>query len=307
MLRRVSVLSRRSWLAHAAAAVPTLRLLAETPHVAGPGLGIEEGLAAIEARAGGRLGVAILDTSSGMHHSRRSSERFPMCSTFKLLAVAGVLARVDAGRESLGRTIAYGEADLLEYAPVTRAHVGDGAMSLEALCAAAIEQSDNTAGNLLLALLGGPPGLTSYVRSLGDTVTRLDRDEPTLNASVPGDERDTTTPLAMLGCLRKLLVETEALSPASRARLAAWLVGSTRGTARIRAGLPAGWRAGSKAGTGGNGATNDVAIAWPPGSGPVLIAAYLAEATVDAARREAALAGVGRLAGTMLERLSRRT
>jgi beta-lactamase class A len=252
-------------------------------------------LAAIEARVGGRLGVVAHDTGSGRRLAFRADERFAMCSTFKLLLAAAILRRVDAGGESLDRRVTYGPADLLEYAPVTREHAAEGGVSVGALCQASVEVSDNTAANLLLATVGGPEGLTRFARSLGDETTRLDRLEPILNANEPGDPRDTTTPLAMAETVRRLLLG-DALSAASRARLEAWLVASPTGARRLRAGFPADWRVGDKTGTGGNGATNDVAIAWPPGRAPVMVAAYLSGSTAPLAAREAALAEVGRLA-----------
>src|SRR5438876_42341 len=155
-------------------------------------------VAAIEARLGGRMGVAALDTGSGKRLDYRAEQRFPMCSTFKFLAAAAVLKRIDEKQDQLDRFVSYDAKDILEYAPVTKAHVKEGGMTLGALCAAAIEQSDNTAGNLLLDTLGGPAGVTNFVRSLGDQVTRLDRKEPDLNSAIPGDDRDTTTPGSML-------------------------------------------------------------------------------------------------------------
>lgn len=122
-------------------------------------------IAAIEARLGGRLGVAAVDTRDGKRIEHRASERFPMCSTFKFLLVAAVLSRVDAGHEKLDRLIHYSQSDLLEYAPITKAHVGKGGMTISALCAAAAEYSANTAANLLLADVGGPPAATQYARS----------------------------------------------------------------------------------------------------------------------------------------------
>jgi beta-lactamase class A len=255
----------------------------------------------LEKTVGGRLGVATLDTAGGARADHRAGERFPMCSTFKLLAVAAVLARVDRGRERLDRRIAFSTADLLEYAPVTRARVAEGSMPIADLCEAAITVSDNTAANLLLATLGGPAGLTAYARSLGDHVTRLDRIEPALNEAVPGDPRDTTTPSAMLGDLKALLVGT-ALARASRERLIAWLVATKTGDRRLRAGVPAGWRVGDKTGSGEHGTTNDVGIIWPPGGGAVLVAAYLTETSRDTPACEAVLAGVGRMLAGMKER-----
>jgi beta-lactamase class A len=161
-----------------------------------------------------------------------------MCSTFKALAAAAI-HRVDQKQEQLDRFISYTKADLLEYAPVTRKHVDEGGMTLSALCDAALTVSDNTAGNLLLREIGGPAALTRYARSLGDKQTRLDRLEPDLNNYQPGDERDTTTPAAMVKNLRLLLLG-DALFPVSRAQLESWLRANKTGNDLLRAGQPAG-------------------------------------------------------------------
>ena len=252
-------------------------------------------LAAIEAKVGGRIGIAALDTGSGKRIERRADQRFPLCSTFKLLAAAAVLRRVDDGKEKLDRLVPYGESDILSYAPVTKLHAKEGAMTLAAICEAAIEVSDNTAGNLLPATLGGPAGLTAYLRSIGDQTTRLDRTEPTLNTAIPGDERDTTTPFAMLATMQVLLLG-EALSPGSRERLEGWLVETKTGTGLIRAGAPADWRVGDKTGRGDNNAWNDVAILRPPGRAPVLPAIYTVEQSAPDDMHKSAVADTTRIA-----------
>jgi beta-lactamase class A len=249
-------------------------------------------IAAIEAREGGRLGVAVLDTASGLSLAHRADERFPMCSTFKLLAAAAVLAEVDAGSERLDRKLAYGPADLLEYAPVTKAHVAEGAMTLGDLCAAAIDWSDNTAANLVLQVIGGPAGFTQFARKIGDSVTRLDRNEPTLNTALVGDERDTTTPLAMARDMQSVLLGV-ALSEASRRQLANWLIDDKVGDKRIRAGLPPTWRAGDKTGSGDNGTTNTMAILWPPDRAPILAAVYYTGSSGSADARNAVHKEIG--------------
>jgi beta-lactamase class A len=255
---------------------------------------VADRLRAIESTLGGRLGVAAIDTGNGRRIAYRDHERFPMCSTFKALLAAQVLSRVDTGQEHLDRVIPYGENDLLDYAPVTRAHVAEGGMTVDGLTAAAVEQSDNTAANLLLATVGGPAGFTQYLRSIGDSVTRLDRLEPTLNSAEPGDDRDTTTPAAMLEDMQVVLLRT-ALTRPSRDRLVTWLVGGTTGDTKLRAGLPTGWRVGDKTGTGAHGSNNDVALAWPPSGPPVVIAAYSVGSTATEAVRDAALAEVARV------------
>jgi beta-lactamase class A len=253
----------------------------------------ERAIAEIEARVGARLGVAMRDTASGAELRYRADERFPITSTFKLLAGAALLARVDAGRDSLDRRVRFAKSDIVAYSPATERHADGEGVTLAEICDAAITLSDNTAGNLLLAAIGGPDGLTQYARALGDMVTRLDRIETDLNEARPGDVRDTTSPAAMLGNLEKLLVG-EALSSASRQRLTNWMIANKTGDTRLRAGVPDGWRVGDKTGAGGNGSNNDIAIVWPPGGKPILIAAYLTECARSVDERNAALADVAR-------------
>lgn len=236
----------------------------------GSAAGAVEEIARIEKSLGGNIGVVATHSHGEKTISYRGEQRFPMCSTFKLLAAAAVLKNVDDERENLDRFVRYDEAELLEYAPVTRAHVHEGGMKLGDLCAAAIEQSDNTAGNLILSAIGGPAGLTRFSRDLGDQFTHLDRNEPDLNKAYPGDEHDTTTPEAMCRDLRQLLAG-DFLTRRSRERLEAWLRNSTTGATMTRAAVPAGWEVGDKTGRNSTGATDDVAFVRPPNSAPIFI------------------------------------
>lgn len=251
-------------------------------------------LAQLEARSTGRLGVAVQDLETGRRYSYRGEERFPMCSVFKWTLAACVLARVDKGQEDLGRRIIFDRSDLQPHSPGTEGHVGAPGMTLAALCEAAITLSDNAAANLLLKSVGGPAGLTAWLRSQGDKVTRLDRWETALNSALPGDARDTTSPDAMIYLLNRL-TQGQALSAASRTQLNAWLAANTTGDARLRAGLPAGWRVGDKTGSGDRGTTNDVAVITPPGRRPLLVAAFLTGGPPSNDARNAILADVGRV------------
>lgn len=260
--------------------------LAEAP-------GLDAAVRALETRAQGRLGVHLLDSGGGREWGHRSDERFLMLSSFKTLIGALVLARADQGVAPLDKPVRYTRADLVSWSPVTERHAGGDGLSLAQLCEATITTSDNTAANLLLAEVGGPAALTAFLRRIGDGVTRLDRMEPELNTAVPGQDLDTTTPRAMARTLRTLLLG-EALAPASRAQLAAWLKANTTGNQRLRAGLPADWVVGEKTGTAGQSA-NDAGIAWPPGRAPLLVSAYLADSAAPPEQRERTLAEVGRL------------
>ncbi|MGJ4997134.1 class A beta-lactamase [Bradyrhizobium sp. HKCCYLS3077] len=253
---------------------------------------LEQELARIERESLGRLGVAVLDSQTGFEAGLRPAERFPMCSTFKCLASAAVLKRVDAGDLQLDTRIAFEAKDLVTYSPVTKEHVGRG-MTLAELCEAALTQSDNTAGNLLLRQIGGPSGLTGFVRSIGDEVTRLDRWELELNEAKADDPRDTTSPAAILQNLRRLLLG-DVLSTTMRERLTGWMLANKTGDTRLRAGVPRDWRTADKTGSGERGTANDIGVFWPPGRKPVLVTAYLTGSQASPEERNATIAKVAR-------------
>jgi len=265
-------------------------------------LPIKSALGALEFARGGRLGVTLLDVDSGLHVGWRTTEHFGLCSTFKLPLAGLVLREADRDALRLDEFVPYGRSDLVPFSPVTEVELARGGMTVEALVRATQTTSDNTAANLLLGKLGGPAGFTSRLRDLGDTETRLDRLEPDLNRVQPREERDSTTPLAMARTVARLMT-TDALSLESRARLKQWTLDTRTGLKRIRAGLPANWAAGDKTGTcigaGLPKRINDVAIAWPPGRGPVIVTAYYespdpTDAVTD--QDESSLARVGSLA-----------
>jgi beta-lactamase class A len=250
-------------------------------------------LAQLEQRNGARLGVAVLDTGGGERSYYRADERFPLCSTFKFLLASAVLQRVDAHQETLERALAIPANPLLFNSPLTEAYAG-GTMTIAALCHAALTRSDNTAANLLLEVIGGPAGITSFSRSIGDRVTRLDRMETSLNESLAGDPRDTSSPAAIARDMQSVLLG-DVLSRPARDQLTRWMEASLTGLERLRAGLPADWRAADKTGANGKDTSNDVAALWPPGRAPVIIAAYITQCAGPESKRTAMLAEIGRL------------
>lgn len=249
----------------------------------------------LEQRHGGRLGVVIWRPADDLRIARREGERFAMCSTFKALAAAAILQRVDRGTESLARQVVFSHSQVVTYSPVTERRAGTEGMSVSEICAAALRFSDNTAGNLMLDMIGGPPGLTRFARGLGDEMTRLDRLETALNEAAPGDPRDTTTPEAMARNLQKLL-RGPTLSEASRVRLGQWMASNRTGDTRLRAGFPRDWTVMDKTGAGENGTVNDVAVVVPPFGQPAMVSVYYTGAEASGAQRNAVIADVGRVA-----------
>lgn len=256
----------------------------------------------IEDSTGGRLGVALVDKEGKLLLGFNRDERFPLCSTFKAPLGAAILAGAEGGKFGLEGQISFSKDDLLDHAPAVKKNLKRGRMTMAELAAAAIEVSDNSAANLLLPMIGGPEGLTRFLRAHGDEVTRLDRNEPTLNENAEGDPRDTTSPAAMASVMATLLFRD--LKPESAQMLRGWLNASSTGDKRIKAGLPEGWTSGSKTGSCGT-AYNDVALVKSPKGEEYLLAIYLDRPTVDQAAAEAAIAEAASAALSFLNKAER--
>lgn len=253
----------------------------------------EDRLVQLEASSGGRLGVAAFDVGNNAQILHRADERFPLCSTFKVIAVSAILNLATKDAAVLKQRLSIGAQDLVANSPVTGQHVG-AAMNVGDLCAAALQYSDNTAANLLVKLLGGPSAVTTFARLAGDETFRLDRLETELNSAIPGDPRDTSTPGNMARSLQGLALDNVLADP-QRDQLQAWLKGNTTGAARIRAGVPSDWVVGDKTGAGAHGTTNDIAVLWPPKGSPIVLAVYFTQPDKNAPLRNDVIAEASRI------------
>ncbi len=252
---------------------------------------LAETVTPLEADLHGRIGVLVLDIGSDWQWGYREDERFLMASTFKSVLCGAVLGRGTEGKLSLDEALPIRSEDILDYAPVTALQVG-GTMTVDALCLAALDMSDNTAANLLIDRLGGPQEVTTFLRGIGDEVTRLDRKEPHVNLFDPADPRDTTTPAAMLATWEALLLGDVLPGPA-RERLAGWMSQGGVTAELIRASTPPDWRVSDKSGSGEGFTRNLVAMISPTGDAPYLVAIYISDSPTDFDTRNEALIRIG--------------
>ena len=185
------------------------------------------------------------------------------------------------------------EEAIQSYAPTTENLIGQY-VSAAQLCAITMRNSDNTAANGVLEMLGGPQAVTSFLRTIGDTVTRLDRNEPSLNEATPGDLRDTTTPQAMVQTLQSLVLG-DALKTSDRDRLTDWLRHNEVGGPLLRAGVPESWNVADRTGAAGYGTRGVVAVMWPPERAPLVAAVYITETKASMEARNAAIAAIGKV------------
>ncbi|MEK2489607.1 class A beta-lactamase [Kitasatospora purpeofusca] len=298
---------RRQILGGIAAAAATVTVLpgggrAFAQEAPAPGGGLTDRLRTLEGAHSARLGVFAQNIATGRTVAYRAHELFPLCSTFKTIAVAAVLRDLDRDGTYLARRLQYTAKDVTDsgYAPITGLPANlEAGMTVEELCAAALQYSDNTAANLLLRELGGPESITRFCRSIGDRVTRLDRWEPALNSAEPGRPTDTTSPHA-LGLTYARLTLGPTLGARDRQQLTKWLLGNTTGANRLRAGLPSTWTVAEKTGTGNYGTTNDAGVTWPRSRGPIAVTVLSTKHAADAPADEPLIAEAARLVATAL-------
>ncbi len=227
----------------------------------------EDHFAALERKYDARLGVYAMATGTSVAIAYHADDPFAFASTYQTLAAAAVLRQRPLSY--LDTVVRYVPEDVNSFSPVTREHIETG-LTIRELCDAAVRFGDGTAAGLLMRDIGGPEQLTAYLRSLGDTVSRIDLYEPELGGVAPGDPRGATTPRALAADYQQIVLRA-ALAPQQEVLLKDWLEHGTTGADTIRAGVPAGWTVAGQAGLGGYGRACDAAVVRPPGGAPLVL------------------------------------
>ena len=264
---------------------------------------IEKQVHIIEKHLSAKVGLSILEVPTQKVWSYKGDLPVPLTSTFKTLACAKLLNDADKGQVALNTQVKVEKQLLEDYSPVLQQYTNKE-VTLKDACSATMRTSDNTAANIVLKHIGGPVGLTQFIRSYGDSITHLDRYEPDLNEGKPGDERDTTTPNAMAQSLNILLFGT-VLSKPSKDQLQQWMKENQVSDNLLRSVLPEGWQIADRSGAGGYGARSITAVVWPKQAkqeSPVIITLYITQTRASFDERNKAIARIGKAIFTTLDK-----
>ena len=265
--------------------------------------GLAAELDRIARETDGTLGAAVRLVETGETVVWNGDGRFPMQSVYKAPIGMAVLHEVDAGRLSLDAPIRVEAADLVPsgmHSPLRDAHPKGGVVPLRELLRLSVEESDGTASDVLLRLVGGKAKAQGYLSSLGVEGIRIETTEGEMGRDYQAQYRSWATPGSAVDWLAALQ-QGKDLSPKSRALLLGWMTATKTFPTRLKGRLPAGTEVAHKTGSSGSregvsAATNDIGIITLPDGRHLAVAVFLRDSKADDAARNAAIAKVARAA-----------
>jgi beta-lactamase class A len=262
---------------------------------------LEKRFEAIATTAKGRAGVAVELVETKESIALNGRERFPMQSVYKLPIGMAVLRRVDEGSLKLEEMIKVTTNDFIskrQYSPLRDAHPLGAELSVSNLLRLMVSESDGTACDVLLRLVGGPERVSRYLRESGVTNVVVATTEKEIGQDELTQYRNWATPVGMIGLLRALY-EGRGLSASSRELLFQFLTQTSTGRHRIKGLLPTVTRVAHKTGSSGTvrgltRASNDAGIVTLPDGRHLAIAVFVSDSTADEVQRDAVIAKISR-------------
>lgn len=263
---------------------------------------LHEQVAAIAARAHGRVGVACSLPGAVLDCALDADARLPMQSMYKLQIAMAALHQVEAGRWQLTTMVPFLPSDLFPFethSPLQDQYPRAGVdVPLERLMQLAVSDSDNAACDLLLRLLGGPSAVDAYVKRLGIRDMQIANTEKQMHADVSAQYRNYASARAMVALLR-MLADRPPLSAEHTALLLKWMTDTSTGEHRLKSLLPPGTVIAHKTGTSGvDGglahATNDAGLITIKDGRKLAIAVLVSDSRAPEAVRERVIAEIAR-------------
>ena len=257
----------------------------------------------IARAAQGRVGATATVLETGESVALQGDMRFPMQSVYKLPIGMAVLNQVDRGALKLEQKIQVRRSDFVssgQHSPIRDQHPHGVDLSLSELLRFNVSESDGTACDVLLRVVGGAQAVNRYLRSLGIQGITVATTEKAMARNQMVQYRNWATPDAMVALLRALH-EGRGLSAPSRTRLLQWMTETPTSARRIKGLLTAGVVVAHKTGTSGTSggltrATNDVGLITLPNGRHLAIAVFVSDSPADDAVREGVIARIAQAA-----------
>lgn len=256
---------------------------------------------ALEAK--GKVGVSITILETNETVALQGEQQFPMQSVYKFPIGMAVLHQVDKGILKLDQSIRIENADMVPAglrSPIRDKNPQGVSMSLRELLRYSVSESDGTACDVLLRVVGGADVVTNYLRGLGVDGVIVATTEKAMAGNEFVQYRNWAKPQSMVDLLRAFQ-QGRGLSASSRELLFKWMIETPTGPRRLKGLLPDGTVVAHKTGTSGTSkgltrATNDVGLITLPDGRHMAIAVFVSDAGAVEAVREAVIAKIARAA-----------
>lgn len=264
---------------------------------------LRQKVAGIAGKISGKVGVyaRLLETGDTVSFNR--DEHFPMQSVYKFPISMAVLRQVDQHKLRLDQPIKIVKADLTTagHSPIREKYPeGNVSLTIDELITYNICESDGTACDVLLKLLGGPARANAYIHGLGvkQIAIATTEEEQVQKTKLLVQYRNRATPQGMT-LLLGTFYQQPVLSDSSRKYLLHLMTISGPGAKRLKGLLPAGTAVAHKTGTswtinGVTAAHNDVGIITLPNGNHIAITVFVSDTRATASERDATIAKIAR-------------
>jgi beta-lactamase class A len=262
---------------------------------------LDQSFVRIAAKAQGRVGFAARVLETGEETGLNSSEHYPMHSVYKLPISMAVLRRVDAGELKLDQMVEIKQSDFVRqgmYSPIRDKNPNGARLALAEILRYAVAESDGTASDVLMKLVGGPQAVMAFLNEIKVSGITVVNSENEIGRDWQTQYENWATPSGAVELLAALQAQ-RGLSAASQKLLFKLLTESIPGAKRLKEQLPAGAIVAHKTGTGGtrNGltsATNDIGIITLPDGRHLAVAVFVSDSKADLNTREAVIAEIAK-------------
>ncbi|MEJ7624882.1 MAG: class A beta-lactamase [Pyrinomonadaceae bacterium] len=276
---------------------------------------LEKRIAVIVETARGKVGVAAVVIETGEAAFLNAAERFPMQSVYKLPIAMAVMDKVRLGDLELDEIVAVPPEDFVRAgmrSPLRDANPMGGVFTIRELIRLSIVESDGTASDVLLRVVGGAHEVQHFLSQIGITNLRVVNSEKEIGRDWNTQYQNWVTPTAAAELLRWLgtAAKIEGVSGVTQEPadgedsrgldvLVTFLIDSVPGKMRLKNQIPKGARVAHKTGTSGteNGftaATNDIGIIDLPSGRHLAIAVFVSDSPADEKTREAIIANIAK-------------
>jgi beta-lactamase class A len=267
---------------------------------------LEKQFAAIAKPANGKVGAAAVVLETGDAALLNAEEHYPMQSVYKLPISMAVMDQVRLDRHSLDEQIGVTKDDMVrqgQASPLRDKNPNGGVFTIRELIRLALVESDGSASDVLLRILGGANEVQSYLSQIGIEDMKVANSEKEMGADWDVQYQNWATPLAAIEVLRNVVQQNAGETDQSGGEflLVTDMKDAVTGPNRLRGLLPKGTVVAHKTGTSGtrNGitaATNDIGIIDLPNGKHLAVAVFVSDSPADEKTREAVIARIAKAA-----------